>query len=207
MVGCLNIGANAWFIQGNNSEEINDGPAPTKCNDTAIACAWAAVTPKFEELLKNNPFGGHWAMQVEDYIDRYFHTESNWEKFKLVRNLPLTHVQKDDVNGPFQPERITQYHQLACREVLGLGADFQGPVTFEKFVYAVRQGTALIICLENPGHYVTCVAYDPDKNLIGFKDPAPVRWKQETMDKNKNKWFGPKDMDNIKWGYTRVWRL
>lgn len=205
MEGCLNIGADVSYRQGNNVEDQRDGAALTKCNDTAIVLAVAAITHGFDK--HKNPYGGTWRIQPEDYVDDYFHDEKNWEHFKAVRNLPLTHVQTDDVNGPYQPERIPQYHQLALRDVFGVGADFQGKPTFEKLVREMRQGVAVIICLKSPGHFVTCVAYDPGKNLIGFKDPAPVRWKQETEDHNKNKWFGPDDMVNIKWGYTRVWRL
>ena len=202
---CLNTGADASFAQGNNVEDQRDGKPLTKCNDTAIVLAWAAVTPDFDKHV--NPYGGFWRIQPEDYVDSYFHNEKNWEHFKTVRDLPLTHNQTDDVNGPYQPERISQYHQLALREVLGVGADFKGSPTFEKIVYEIRKGVAIILLLKSPGHYVTAVKYDPDKNMIGFKDPAPVKWKQDTMDADRNKWFGLEDMTNIGWGYTRVWRL
>lgn len=202
--GCLNYKI-AKYGQGNNVMDTIDGPALTKCSDTAIVIAAASVLPDFEARL--NPWGGAWPIQPEDYVDMYFHEERNWDKFQQVRQVPLTHHQVDDINGPFQPERIPQYHQCAFRDVFALGAEFGWGLIFGNIALWTTSGVAVVLCLNQPGHFVTAVCYDDTRRMVGFRDPAPVRWKQETVDADGLKWFGPDDMGNVAGHYTKAWRL
>jgi hypothetical protein len=185
--------------------EILDGPALTKCNDTAIVLPWAAVTPKFDEW--ENPFGGSYRKwQPEDLVDLYFHEEKNWPHFQQTRKLPLCHEQPHD--GKWPPEQIPQYHQLALREIFNCGSDFSFNATFTYVAGEVSRGVACILRLKNPGHFVTAVAYKEKDMLIGFKDPAPVKWLQKTEDADGNKWMGLNDfVDNVHTDITRCWRL
>jgi hypothetical protein len=202
--GCLNTGRDALYRQGNNVMEVLDGPALTKCNDTAIVMAWAAVTPKFDEW--KNPFGGTERWQPEDLIDLYFHNEKNWPYFKTIRKLALCHGQPH--NNKWPPEQIPQYHQAALKDVLGCGADFSFNATFTHVAGTVNRKISCILRLKDPGHFVTAVDYKEKEMLIGFKDPAPVKWLQSTEDVNGNKWMSLNDfIDNIHSDITRCWRL
>lgn len=205
MKGCLNTGRDALFRQGNNVMEILDGPVLTKCNDTAIVMAWAAVTPDFDKW--RNPFGGNYRKwQPEDLVDLYFHNEDNWEHFQETRLLALCHGQSHD--GKYPPEQIPQYHQLALREVFGVGSDFSFNASFTHVASENARGTACILRLKNPGHFITVVKYDDNTGRIGFKDPAPVKWLQDTEDMDGNKWMTASDFrDNIQADITRAWRM
>jgi hypothetical protein len=205
MNGCLNTGRDALYRQGNNVMDKIDGPALTKCNDTAIVMAWAAITAGFDSWL--NPFRGKYRWQPEDLVDLYFHDEGNWDKFKELRRVALTHHQTDDWHGPYQPERVAAYHQLALREVLGVMADFTYGANFGTVASNITMGTSVILHVRDPGHYVTGVKYNEEKMLIGFKDPAPIKWLQETEDADGNKWASPADFKaNIRDDITRAWR-
>ena len=205
MKGCLNLTRDALYRQGNNVIEILDGPALNKCNVTAVVMAWAAVTPIFDNW--KNPFGGHYrGWQPEDMVDLYFHEEKNWPHFQETRALPLCHEQPHD--GKWPPEQIPQYHQLALREIFGLGADFGFGANFAAVATWVSSGSAVILRVKKPGHFITAVCYDENKMLIGFRDPAPIAWLQSTENVDGIKWMGTTDYkDNIHDDYTRGWRV
>ena len=204
--GCLNLGPDAHFLQGNNVMDVIDGPALIKCSDEAIASGIYAVTQDPARRLETNPYGGAWACQMGDYLDLYFHDERNWSKFKARRDLPLTHHQIK--NGPpYQPERIPQYHEIAIKDVFGIGAQYCEGANFAAIASIVYDGTACILRMKNPGHYICAVCYDDEKLLLGFRDTAPVRWLQHTIDSNKIKWMTATDFRGmIHSDYTKIWR-
>lgn len=167
--------------------------------------AWAAVTPKFDDW--KNPFGGTYrGWQPEDLVDFYFSERRNWAHFKKTRDVPLT-LRQTSAEGPYQPERIPQYHQLALREIFNVGSDFSFSASFTYVAGEVAKGVSCILRLKSPGHFITAVCYDNEKMLVGFKDPAPVRWLQQTEDRNGNKWMNATQFkENIHPDITRCWR-
>ena len=209
MQGCLNVGRDALYRQGNNVIEIMEGPTLTRCNVTAIVMAWAAVTHNFD--LWQNPFGGSYrGWQPEDLVDLYFHDEKLWEYFREVRrrtsnDIKLCHGQPH--NGMWPPEQIPQLHQLPLREIFGCGSDFSYSASFSHVAGETARGTSCILRLKDPGHFITANGYDVNKMTISFKDPAPVPWLQETEDANGNKYMTAQNFkDNIHTDITRCWR-
>jgi hypothetical protein len=206
MKGCLNLSREFLYRQNDVFEDY-DGPPLNWCNTAAIVNAVAAVTPGFGMVPFPNPYGGPYRnWKPEDLTALYFHEEDNWPKFRQVRDLPLCHGQPHD--GKYPPEQIPQYHQLALREVFGLGADFGFGANFANVATWTSSGTAVILRLKKPRHFITAVCYDENKMLIGFRDPAPVAWLQETEDADGLKWVGVADFkDNVHDDYTRGWRV
>lgn len=208
MNGCLNTGRDALYRQGNNVVEKMDGPTLTQCNVTAIAMAWAAVTKDFDNW--KNPFGGPYRWQPEDLVYFYLHDERLWDRFQEERRktssaVRFCHEQPHD--GMWPPEQIPQLHQFPLREIFRCGSDFSYAASFTHVAGETTRGVSCILRLIDPGHFITAVKYDAEKMLIGFKDPAPVRWLNNTEDADGNKWMSPKDFkDNIHTDITRAWR-
>jgi hypothetical protein len=117
------------------------------------------------------------------------------------------HEQPHD--GMWPPEQIPQLHFRALKDIFGgIDADFSFSASFSYIAGEVSRGVSCILRLKNPGHFVTAVEYDEDKMLIGFKDPAPVRWLQPTEDADGNKWMSPSDFkSNVHTDVTRCWRI
>lgn len=211
MGGCLNTGRDALFRQRNNVMEMHDGPALNMCNVTAIVMAAAAITPAFDGW--RNPWGGSWRMQPEDIVYLYLHDERHWNMFRTERkktssDVKFIHGQPPGKNGPWPPEQIPQTHQFPLREIFGCGSDFSVTATFGYIFEQITQGVSCILRLKSPGHFVTAVKPDVIKMSIGFKDPAPVPWLQNTEDADGNKWMTAEDFKaNIHTDVTRAWRL
>lgn len=198
--GGLNTDAYVNYSQGNNVQEILDGPGYNWCNVETLAAGRAALIPQPETI--NNEYGGKWRCQEGDYLSLYFRTPANLKKFKKIRKLNYK---------KYPPERVPQLHPIALKEVFNLKGEFIPDGNFDAIVAQLKRGNVVELCMidSNPltpeitGHYILANQYDDTIDKISFKDPAKnvVRWLNKTLDKDGNKWLTRGDYaENIhKW--------
>lgn len=186
--GALNVDAYVNYSQANNIREIADGPAFNWCSVETLASGRAALIPQPETI--KNEYGGEWRTQEGDYLADYFRTPANLKKFKKIRLLNY---------NKYPPEQVPQLHPIGLKEVFNLDSKFIKYGTFDDIVKELKVGNVVELCMidSNPltpeatGHYVLANQYDDMLDKISFKDPAKevVKWLNETLDKDGNKWL------------------
>lgn len=98
---------------------------------------------------------------------------SNW--FHDPRNYPLM----EDIRGNTPPykwmgNRIPQYYPPAVHDVFNVLGEFRY-LDHDSLKIALMNERAVQVCLKNPSHYISVLAYDDDKENVIFNDPYPSR--------------------------------
>lgn len=105
--------------------------------------------------------------QYEELITDYLNNPANYAEFRKL----APHFNPEVVPG----NRVPQYYPNAVRAIFGAMASFHDHVSFPFIIDQLKQGRAVQICLNSPGHYLAAVAYDSTDDTIIYKDPWPNR--------------------------------
>lgn len=111
---------------------------------------------------------GGWEPQPKDVLALYMNDPSNKKKFLKARD----NLEPGNVPG----NRVPQYFPVALKDVFGIDATFEWGCSYDQIVEALKAGIGVLICLEDPGHYVAVVAVDTVTEEIIYNDPWPQNY-------------------------------
>lgn len=144
---------NRYYTQENNpTEEYNrllelDEVLET-CGPTASINAIASMGRSVEIVCP-----GEFRPQPEAVLTDYFNDPRNAENLNKVRDLSKVNIPRN---------RVPQYYPSAVWDVFSVKAWFGHGVSWKDLTNFLYLGKPVQICLRNPSHYVTIVAYTPD---------------------------------------------
>lgn len=191
-----------YYTQENNpTEEYNRlvglGHVLETCGPSACVGAIASMGHSVEIQCP-----GEFRPQPEAVLMDYFNDPRNAEKLRRVRDLKGLKIPMN---------RVPQYYPVAVWDVFRVKAHFKLGVSWRVITASLDLGYAVQICLKQPSHYVSVVAYTPDviehgecvsQGHLLFNDP----WRGRFADKNGfNRRMDKKELqDNVK-GYRIVY--
>jgi hypothetical protein len=160
----------AYFTQENNAIEhvlkcrLPPGaPWLETCGPTASLNCQAALG---RDLSIVTP--GGYGPQPEDVLTSWFNDPRNFKAMKF--EWPDLDPEKLPGN------EVAQWYPLAVREVFGNPCDFVGALSFDEAVAIIRAGRTIQVCLDLPGHFVSLVAWDEDREHFIMRDSWAARW-------------------------------
>lgn len=132
------------------------------CGPTAamIACE---VTG--HDVTVRLPGGG--TIQGEDALTAWMNDPANIAALKAAR--------PGIDPGAYMANEIIQYYPVALKAVFGAEARVLFGQGFEDVAAAVRGGSAVMIHLKKPAHYLCVVAVDEASKSLIYRDPWPAR--------------------------------
>lgn len=167
------VGAKYWndrdcfHVQTNNPTEEQlrkeDGKGFLEsCGGSAGANCSCAILGKVEITCP-----GGFVLQNDEVATDFLNDTRNYPRFRKIR----PGVDPYAIPG----NRIPQYYPLMAKEVFGVKAEYFESLTWSKLEQWLALGSAVQICLENPGHYLAVVAKDLVTDEIIFHDSWPAR--------------------------------
>ena len=106
---------------------------------------------------------GGWKPQPESTLTDFFNDSRNYTKFKEIRpNLNPASLMAN---------MVPQYYPYAIEQLFGVKGLFSWGCTWTTVTKLISEGTGVMICLSEPGHYVAPIAYDAEKNELIYNDP------------------------------------
>jgi hypothetical protein len=132
------------------------------CGPTSATIA-ADVTG--HDVTVHLPGGG--TIQGEDALTVWMNDPANVSILKAAR------PDLDPV--AYMDNEIIQYYPAALQAVFGAHGSVDLSASWDKVVSAVRSGSAVMIHLTKPRHYLCVVAYDEAPGALVYRDPWPAR--------------------------------
>jgi hypothetical protein len=106
-----------------------------------------------------------WDPQPEDLLALYFNDPRNYQRLRDSR--PTLDP------AEYMGNEVAQYYPVAMRDVFGIKAIFTWGVSRVSILTALRRGAGVMLCLEDPGHYIAVVAYNTVTHEVIYNDPWP----------------------------------
>ncbi|MFA5335689.1 MAG: hypothetical protein WC324_02090 [Candidatus Omnitrophota bacterium] len=167
------VGAKYWndrsryYVQTNNpTEEMlrkEDGKGFLEsCGGSSSANCIASLG--FDVEIK---CPGGFVLQADEVAVDFFNDPRNYEKLRRLR----PGIDPSAIQG----NRIPQYYPLMAKEVFGVKAEYFESLTWNKLEQWLALGSAVQICLKEPGHFLAVVAKDLVTDEIVFHDSWPAR--------------------------------
>jgi hypothetical protein len=156
----------AYYSQANNVVESILGKMQAKaklisCGPTAAVMLLDAIGANISTMTP-----GGWKPQPEDMLAAYMNDPRNYPEMLKYRS--------DVSPEKYLGNTIPQWYEASVPAVFGVKARFYWGVSFEKLMQAIIGNTrGVMLCLENPGHFIAGVAIDADKREVIYHDPWP----------------------------------
>jgi hypothetical protein len=154
-----------YYSQENNIVETILGKMKVKnklisCGPTAIVCLLSA---RGDNIACATP--GGWTPQPEDVLAAYMNDERNYPEMQKYR--------ADVSPKAYLGNTIPQWYEASVQAVFGVKARFYWGVAWEKLIMAMDNGRGVMLCLENPGHFIAVIAIDTETKEVIYHDPWP----------------------------------
>jgi hypothetical protein len=111
------------------------------------------------------PGGG--SLQGEDALAIWMNDPNNVAVLKPAR--------PDLDPSAYMDNEVIQYYPPALSAVFAAHGSVDMSATWDDVVSAIRAGSAVMIHLQKPKHYLCVVAYDEDAEVLIYRDPWPAR--------------------------------
>lgn len=152
----------AYFSQENNAIEkiLSTLECPTRletCGPTAVVSTMAAMGKDISIKI------GKFCPQPEDLLTIWFNDFRNYRKMR-------------DLYSYLDPARycgneVLEWYPLAIMEIFDIKAKFFYKVDAESIVRALVDNIGTVVCLRDPGHYISIVAFDTTRGIFIYNDP------------------------------------
>jgi hypothetical protein len=184
-------GANYWnnkdihYVQTNNAVENIDDDALSHCGSSAsLTCVSSLYYPEIEKAI---PKVGNYSIQLDDVMSLFMNDNRNEKALMYYRELK-------SYKGDYQ--QVPQYYPYAIKSLFGKDCYYIGynieltqqskdsilnnqinskTLKWDYLKYWLKCGYSVQCVLKKPGHYISIVAYDDDKNEMIYYDPWPNR--------------------------------
>lgn len=104
---------------------------------------------------------GNGVITPEDVLWCWMNNKNNYDLMRESRPLDLNY---------FVPNRVPQYYPIAVKTLFNIKAEFIYD-NFNRVIDEIKKGNTIQLCLIKPGHYISAVNYNKEKDEIICKDP------------------------------------
>jgi hypothetical protein len=156
----------AFYVQTNNPTEMIirriDDQWLQSCGPTAAVMCCAVL-----DLDVAVTTSGGYQAQPEEILMDALNDPRSWPELRQIRKLDPQE---------YAGNEVPQYYPWGVSRVFGATARFVWEHSWRRLAELLKDGHAVQLCLEDPGHYIAAVAYDSLEDEVIYHDPWPARF-------------------------------